>query len=56
MQITTCRGLSNYHIFGLFKRPGGMYKKMAEKLLMLVFRLFPTTDLSCRKNKKLNHQ
>lgn len=56
MQMTICRGPGNYHIFGLFKGPGGMYNKMAEKLLILVFRLFPTTDLSCRKNKKLNHQ
>ena len=28
MQMTICRGLSNYHIFGLFKGPGGMYNKV----------------------------
>ena len=31
MQMTICRGLSNYHIFGSFKGPGRMYNKMAEK-------------------------
>lgn len=56
MQMTICRGLSNYHIFGLFKDPGGMYNKMTEKLSILFFRLFQTTDLSCLKNKKLIHQ
>lgn len=56
MQMTICRGLSNYRIFGLFKDPGGMYNKMAEKLSILFFRLFQTTDLSCLKNKKLIHQ
>ena len=55
MQMTICRGLSNYPIFELFKGPGGMYNKMTEKLSILFFRLFQTTDLSCRKNRKLNH-
>ena len=36
-----CRGLSNYRIFASFKGPGGMYSKMAEKLSMPFFKLFP---------------